>query len=503
MPDAFYGRERELKKLQTLEQTSGAHLVVIKGRRRIGKSRLAAQFAKDRRFYTFSGLPPLPKVTAQDQKNEFALQLSNQFKLPRLQADDWTPLFTFLAEHTVDEPTVILLDEISWMGAQDPLFLPKLKNAWDLHFVGRPHLTLILCSSVSAWVDKNIIKSTGFFGRIHLTLSLSELSIAESAALLQGTGFRGSAQEIFKILSVTGGVPWYLEQINTAPASANIKRLCFEKEGLLVQEFEHLFHDLFAYRSPLYARIVQFLAERPRTQQEIHTHIQREKSGVLSDYLNDLIAAGFVSKDQTWVLKNAKPSRLSHYRLSDNYLCFYFRYIEPKLSQITAGKFEQLDLSSLPQFDGMMGLAFENLVLKNRPIIYEKLHLKPEHILADNPFFQRPTATQPGCQIDYLIQTKFNTLFACEIKCSRTEIKPSIIDEMREKLSRIRLPRNYSCFPVLIHVNGVSDEVYSSGYFSEIIDFSDWLTHSTANRRSLHGITGGTSRTKTRTARTS
>ena len=85
------------------------------------------------------------------------------------------------------------------------------------------------------------------------------------------------------------------------------------------------------------------------------------------------------------------------------------------------------------------------------------------------------TKTKKGCQIDYLIQTKFNTLFACEIKFSKNILTSSIIDEVDQKIRRLALPRNFSCFPVLIHVGGVSDSVVDTGYFTEIIDFSKFL----------------------------
>jgi AAA+ ATPase superfamily predicted ATPase len=476
MKKYFLGRETELNTLETLNKKGGAHLIVIKGRRRIGKSRLAFEFAKNKKFYHFSGLAPVDQITAQHQRDEFATQLSKQFRLPTLKAEDWSSLFSFLAENTqLNEPMVILFDEISWMGNGDPTFLPKLKNAWDLSFSQHPYLSLILCGSISSWIETNILNSTAFFGRIALTLSLQELSMADSAKLLNKKGFKGAASELFKILSVTGGVPWYLEQINDKPAHDNIKRLCFEKESLLSQEFKHLFHDLFSKRSNLYGDIVRLLARGPKTFNDLNATLDREKSGALSNYLNDLSTAGFISRDYTWIIKAAKPSRLSYYRLSDNYLCFYFNAVEPKLPQIQTGKLNHMDLSTLPGFDGTMGLQFENLILNNRFKIYEKLHLKPDHVLADNPFFQRKTTTQPGCQIDYLIQTRFNTLFACEIKSSRHEIKADIIREMQEKLNRLALPKNYACFPVLIHINGVSDEVIDQNYFAEIIDFSEFL----------------------------
>ena len=125
----------------------------------------------------------------------------------------------------------------------------------------------------------------------------------------------------------------------------------------------------------------------------------------------------------------------------------------------------------------MMGLQFQNLVLHNRLLIQKKLHIRPEDIVIDNPYFQKKTATHGGCQIDYMIQTKFNSLFACEIKFSKNEVGSDIIQEMEEKFSRLACPKGFSYWPVLIHVNGVSEKVEDSGYFTELIDFSEFLKH--------------------------
>ncbi|MDP3445364.1 MAG: ATPase, partial [Ignavibacteria bacterium] len=130
---------------------------------------------------------------------------------------------------------------------------------------------------------------------------------------------------------------------------------------------------------------------------------------------------------------------------------------------------------SLPNWDGVMGLQFENLVLSNRKEVHQWLMLKPEEIVSDNPYFQRQTTQQKGCQIDYLIQTRYNTLFVCEIKFSKNEVDISIVNKMKEKLSRLIVPQGFACLPVLIHINGVSEELRSSGYFFKIIDFSQLL----------------------------
>lgn len=472
----FIGRKEELTLLFSLTKKKTSSLVVVKGRRRIGKSRLIEEFAKGTRLLSFAGIPPTSNIDAQMQRDVFAAQLAEQTNLPGITASDWTTLFSLLAKMTAEGRVIVLLDEISWMGSLDPTFLGKLKNAWDLEFQKNPNLILVLCGSVSLWIEENIVSSTGFFGRISLTLELEELPLQSCREFLLSRGFRGSSYEICKILGVTGGIPWYLEQIQSRlSADDNIKELCFSKNGLLFREFEKIFHDLFEKRSAIYRSIVETLADGPMDATTICKTLNYTKSGAFSNYLDDLIESGFISRDYTWSVKSGKSSKLSHYRLSDNYLRFYLKYILPNQDAIIRGRFADQDLSSLPGWRSVMGLQFENLVLKNRKKIWEKLGIKPADIVADNPYFQRPTTKNRGCQIDYLIQTRFNTLFACEIKFSTNPIKTEVIQEVEEKLSSLPIPKRFSVWPVLIHVDGVSEGLEESLYFSEIIDFSDLL----------------------------
>ena len=165
--------------------------------------------------------------------------------------------------------------------------------------------------------------------------------------MLTNIGFKRSDLEKFMILSITGGIPWYLEQIDPdISAQENIKKLCFEPDGLLVDEFKYIFSDLFGRRSNIYKKIIKYLAKTPAEFEEIALGIKYEASGALSDYLNELIMSGFLKRDLTWFLKGGKESKLSKYRLSDNYLRFFLRYMSPKLDRIKKGQFMDIDLSS-------------------------------------------------------------------------------------------------------------------------------------------------------------
>ncbi|MBS0358204.1 MAG: AAA family ATPase [Proteobacteria bacterium] len=475
----FVGRKFELERLHDVNQRNQGCLTVITGRRRIGKSRLIEEFAKNKTFLSFSGLAPIKGVTAQDQRDAFARQFAEHFKLPPFFFKDWSDGFAHLSNYLTSETTVILFDEISWMGTKDPTFLPKLKVFWDLVLQKKSNVMLILCGSVSTWIEKNIINSTAFFGRISLHLVLKELSLSEASEFLKLIGFQFSVYDTFKILSVTGGVPWYLEQIiPSQTADENLKHLCFEKKGLFVEEFDHIFHDLFRRKGLIYKKIIHALSDGMKDLDQIRSILKYSSGGTLSKHIKILITSGFVTQHADWSLKTGKLKRQSLYRLSDNYLRFYIKYIEPNLQKIESGNYQEMTLSALPGWEAMLGIQVENLILNNRHLILKALGISPEEIVMDNPYIQHKTTRQAGCQIDYLIQTHANNLFVCEFKFQRREIQTEIIESISEKIKRFSVPKGFGVSPVLIHLGGISNSVHEKRFFYRIIDMTDFLKSS-------------------------
>lgn len=468
----FIGREHELARLKELLKKKSASLAVIRGRRRIGKSRLANEFAKEfPKTLSFTALPPDEKITPEMQRQEFARQMRRQ-KIARLGGDDWSDLLHDLARACTKGRVLVILDEISWMGSKDPTFLGTVKITWDQTFKKNPQLVLILSGSNSSWIEKNILSSTGFVGRISLRLHLKELSLAECNRFWGPQNGRVSSYEKFKILSVTGGIPRYLEEIAPKnPAEENIRRICFEKEGFLFTEFNDIFSDLFSKKSARYKEIVQQLVDGPLDFMQIVESLDRTRGGDISEYLNDLCESGFVSRDYVWKIKDGSLSRLSRFRLSDNYVRFYLKYIEPHQHQIENGTFKKLPAA----WSSIQGLQFENLVLNNKERLLQILQIPPESVIAAGPFFQTATASKAGCQIDLLIETKFNNLYLGEIKFEKQPLGLSIVHEVKEKIDRLKIPKGFSIRPFLIHVNGVGDAVVESEFFSDIIDFGKFL----------------------------
>jgi uncharacterized protein len=470
----FFGRERELARLKELTGKKLASLVVIKGRRRIGKSRLAVELARQLTGYSalnFQGLPPTQHLTAEQEREDFAQQFSRQFGTPAPRADDWNNLLWSITDRTKTGRYLIVLDEINWLGSKDATFLGKLKNAWDLEFSKNPHLILILSGSLSGWIERNILHSTGFVGRVSLDLTLPELPLDVCSLFWGQHRHRVSAYEKLRMLAVTGGVPRYLEELNPGLSTdANIQRLCFTREGLLFKEFDRIFNDLFTTRNEHYRRIVAALVEGALDLDGLYAALRINKTGKISDYTDELVRAGFLSRDYAWNIKTGTESKFSKLRICDNYLRFYLKHIAPNRRRVERGT-----LSRLPNIDGILGLQFENMVLNNRIAVLRQLQIDPNDVVYDNPYFQRKTQRTKGCQIDYLIQTRQRALYVCEIKFSKNTVPLTVIAEVKERIARLSLPRHVSYRPVLIHAGAIAEGIVEQDYFAAIIDFGELL----------------------------
>lgn len=176
------------------------------------------------------------------------------------------------------------------------------------------------CESISRGLKKIFLKARLSFGRISMEINLLPLTIPECSQFLRQNDVKGSTYEYYKILSVMGGIPWYLEQLtHTQLADQCILNLCFQPNGLLVNEFDRIFHDLFGHYGTIYKKIIYSLRDGMLSQSDIRKTLNYPHSGTLSKHIHNLILSGFVTEHFQWSLKSGNIGRQSLYRLSDQY----------------------------------------------------------------------------------------------------------------------------------------------------------------------------------------
>lgn len=212
----FFGREGQIEQLESLWRKRVGSLVTCRGRRRIGKSTLIEQFAKKTasRFIKIEGVKPKPKFANENELEAFAMQLAAQTGADPTTPSNWLNAFIRLNDKIRDdERTVVLLDEVSWLGHYDEMFADTLRIAWENYWKKHDRLIVVLCGSVSTWIKENVIDNSAYLGRRSLDLVVGELPLKECVRFWGAQAERIAAKEIVDILSVTGGVPRYLERL--------------------------------------------------------------------------------------------------------------------------------------------------------------------------------------------------------------------------------------------------------------------------------------------------
>ena len=467
----FYGREQQLAKLDALWHKDASSLVVISGRRRIGKSTLVEEFAARSRctFVELVGLAPDAKMTNQRQLDNFCERLAKATGMPEAKADCWPKAFDALAAAIGRRGrTIVFLDEVSWMGRYDSSFAAFLKNAWDTRFSRCEKLILVVAGSVSAWINRNIQRAKGFVGRISLDFTLGELPPDKCLQFWGAKAGRTSTRDVLDVLAVTGGVPKYLSEIDPRlTPDENIRRLCFDADGYLFKDFDRIFDDVFGSTLAVKKQILLALSEGPASSSELAEKFGCDSNGHLSDDLRELKEAGFVTDSQGMNPVTGKAVREIRYRLRDNYTRFYLRYVLPRREAIKGGFFEYVSLERLPGWDAIMGLQFENLVLNNISALAPLIGLAGKNVESAAPYFKRGGKSGGGVQIDYLVQLP-HSVYVVEIKRKRM-IGNSIVNEVQRKIERLDLPRNRSVRTVLVYEGELDPSVEADGFFDYVI----------------------------------
>jgi AAA+ ATPase superfamily predicted ATPase len=467
----FVGRKNELKLLNDAYRSKKDELIVLYGRRRIGKSSLVKCFAEKKKFYY--EFEALEGETTHGQINHFLQQLKKQIDDPILDSvrfANWEQVFTYLTEKIIKRKTkvkkILFLDELPWMAAGRIRLVSLLKYYWDNHWKGK-HVMLILCGSVASFMVKKVLHSNALYGRTTIEILLKGFSPEEVAYFL---GKKRSREETLNYQLVFGGVPKYLEQINPNQSfNQNMNTLCFSPHGIMLKEVERIFYSQF--REPrTYLKIINLLKNGIFSLGEISSKTKISSGGGLKQYLKNLERAemirSFVPFDRS------RNSKFKKYTLADEFLVFFFKYIEPNLWVIKESTsrrlFETLTQNS---FDTWLGFAFERFCLKHAGMLAVVMDFADDLLLA-SPYFKR---NDERFQIDLLYKRADRVITVCEIKHQNIKIGTHIIPEMQRKCALLKVPRGYALEKALISLYGPDNSLKDTGYFHHFVTLGDIL----------------------------
>ena len=411
-------------------------------------------------------------MTNQDELDHFVAVLDDQTGCGFTKVERWYAAFSLLDKQIDDsKKTVVLFDEISWMGHCDHTFPGVLRTAWETLFHRHDKLIVVVCGSVSSWIKKNILGDTGFTGRFSRDYIIPELSLMECTEFWGEAKDRVSEREILDVLSVTGGVPRYLEEVDPGlSAEENIRRMCFMKGGELYKDFDAIFDPVLDESMVVKKKLLEALSEGSMSGAELAARLGIGRNGRLSETLKDLELGGFISSDPGLNPETGKAMRISRFRLRDNYTRFYLKYVMPRKSEIETGTYRHASLEHLPEWNAVMGLQFENLIVNNAMDVATCIGMGNATIVSAAPYCnsrKRRNGTAAGCQIDLLVQTP-KTAYVVEVK-RKNFIDSAIEEEVRQKMKRLPIRAGMTVRPVLVYAGELSKSVEADGYFDAIV----------------------------------
>lgn len=356
----FVAREHELQVLEKLFTSDSFEMVVLYGRRRVGKTALIDEFVKDKRVLYFTAIQQSAKMNLED----FSRAALSFFGMPDSTPSfgGWSDALSFVAERAAqtDERMVFVFDEFPYAAAAEPALPSMLQIAIDHGFLATK-VTMILSGSNEGFMENDVLgRKSPLYGRRTAQIRLLPFDYADAEKFLTNT----SPQELVQYYATFGGTPYYLARIQEADGfESNVLRLMFDNLGVLREEPMMLLRQ--ELREPAsYYSILQSIAGGNSSPKLIAEH-----AGVGSDsigaYLKTLVDLRLIERKVPFG-EDPSKSRKGMYVVSDPFFAYWFRFVGRNMSILDGNISEEVTsrLAFGPAFDTYVGQQFETICLQ-------------------------------------------------------------------------------------------------------------------------------------------
>lgn len=429
--DKLIAREHELSVIDDAVHSGKSELILLKGRRRVGKTFLVRSYFQDSYTFHFVGRYRKKKAEQLEAFREELVRCSGNNGIPEITS--WKDAFRQLQqylENSTDERKIIFLDEIPWMDRYGNELIGELDDFWNTWVTNRDDIVLIACGSATNWMRKKFEKNRGgLHRRITRRIYVRPFYLNEVRGYLQYRGIDWSDYMIIQCYMLLGGIPYYLSLLKPQLSlPENIDELIFYRNGELADEYEELFPALFN-KSDKYVQVVKLLSLRREgfTRQEIEEKIGG--GGGLTDILDNLVDCDFINK----YAQMGNKERGMLFRLTDMFLLFYFRYVEgnnTRDEKYWSHHYRDRDVAA------WQGYSFEQVCLIHLPHIKHGLGISGMATESSAwRFVPQKDDERKGAQIDLVIKRADKLTHLVEMKFS--EMPYEITKDYEERL-RIR-----------------------------------------------------------------
>lgn len=325
--DFFVGRTKELALLEKLYNSSHFEMLIMHGRRRVGKSYLLGHFARlhEKNTVSFIGDKSSEKTNVQAFCEELNKVLNAGDFIKSF--EKWNDVYSFLKNAEIKKRLVIIIDEFTYLYNSNPAYDSGLQTAIDT-ILKKKNIFLILCGSEVSVIEDIIDNSSKpLYGRKTAELKLTPFTYKEARAFFP----HYSNEDAITAYSIVGGIPLYLSLFDDHYSiKENVITNCLSTTGALFNEIDTLLR-MELKETYFYKNIMLAINAGASTFSVIKDKVGDEAAKV-AKYLNVLCNLGFIKKEVPCGEK--QNSRNTLYSISDNYFSFYFMFIFKKLNML-------------------------------------------------------------------------------------------------------------------------------------------------------------------------
>jgi hypothetical protein len=351
----FFGREQELRALNRELDRPRPSVVVLLGRRRVGKSRLLVEATRSRPTIYYQATRIAESMSLQLFKAEISRVVETDPVFESL--GDWLGVFTFLEQVATDRMPglTVVLDEFPYLCDTDPSLPSVLQKFCDGVRERGTAINLVLCGSKISFMEELLGEKNPLHGRQTLALDLPPLSYRDAAKFFP----EWSADEQLRAYGILGGIPYYLNLCETEfTLSENIRELVLSTGAPLGDEPNNLLQSELRDVTR-YATILRSIADGCTDSGSIIGRVRELKdSSALAPYVQKLAELRLIRIVRS--LDAAERERDRRYYLDDPFLAFWYRFYLPNLSPLSSGHSEEVWRHTIePRLDDYMGGMFE------------------------------------------------------------------------------------------------------------------------------------------------
>jgi len=421
--DMFLGRYTELSELNKLYSMKGFKFIVIYGRRRVGKTALMAEFAKNKDNIFYISI---------EQNDKAALESFSSKVLERFPAaasiidcfPSWDKAFSYITEQAGNTRPVLVIDEFPYLASGCPSISSILQKHIDTGFKSS-NIFLILCGSSMSFMENQVLGyKSPLYGRRSAQFKIEPFDYYDAGLFFPSVSY----EDKMLAYAVCGGIPQYLGALaEHENVTVGIYECFLKKSGVLYEEPENLLKQ--ELREPaVYNTLIESIARGASKLNEISTK-SGEESKKCSKYLKSLLHLHIVRKEQPYTTQS---QRNAIYVLRDNMFRFWYRFIPKNISNIESGLGRQVfENRILPNLPAYIGHVFEDACRE---------YMRRKNGTKDMPFMFNDIGrwwgtnpiTKTQEEIDMIADADDNAIFG-ECKWSAEPVGRDVFEEIKRK----------------------------------------------------------------------